>query len=462
MNARGAAEAESRPLGDSIFYYDARTTTSVQEMRGSLLEGCCPGDGVGSGCLSLLATAVTPSMLAIPMAFAVGGVKFAIACIAFCITMTILSVRILAHASASAASDDYESVAGFFLGEKGRWFTRFVLFSYNFGAGVVYLSFIKDILMAVVATRGSFLPTWFQGTTAGIVTFLLFVACITPLTFNSRLASLRTMGFVSNILTCFIIFSIMYRFFIPLEPREGSNNVVETSTHLNESTRNFSLLRMMMPYLFAAPIFVFSYEVQSNVMGVIKDLHDRTGERIFVCICLALTIATSFYFPLGIFGSMSFPHMSQGNILALYDMQRDNLMFISQLFCCYSAAISFVFCMFPCRFAVFMFLSDGSSSKVPKKYRVRIGTSLAVTGALCAIFLPDVAKMVSLLGALFSSALSMTLPAIFAFKMRWSGTYLTSMFDRCISWTFLFLGILFSISGTMVVVVDTLGILKSD
>ncbi|KAH9577990.1 Amino acid transporter [Trypanosoma melophagium] len=197
-------------------------------------------------------------------------------------------------------------------------------------------------------------------------------------------------------------------------------------------------------------------------MGVIKDIHDRTGERVFICICLALTIATLFYFPLGIFGSMSFPNMSQGNILTLYDLKRDNLIFLSQAFCCYSAAIFFIFCMFPCRFAVYMLLSDGSSLKFPKRYRARIGISLAVAGTFCAIFLPDVAKMVSLLGSLFSSTLSMTLPAIFALKMRWSGTYLTSFFDGCMSWTFLFLGILISISGTLVAVVDAFDILNHE
>ncbi|KEG14269.1 amino acid permease aap11ld-like protein [Trypanosoma grayi] len=457
-----AAYDEGKHLGDSIFFYDARTTTSMEEMRRSLLERCFPGDGVGSGCLSLLTTAVTPAMLALPMAFSVGGLKFALACITFCIAMTIMSVRFLALASASAASDDYESVAGFFLGVKGKWFARFVLFLYNFGSGVVYLCFLKDVVMSIISVKGTFLPIWLQGSVGGILAFLLFVACVTPFTFNSRLASLRTMGFASNILTTFIIVSIIYRLFVPLgDPEEGT--VVgggSTEVAVKEGQQDPARWELILPYLFAAPIFVFSYEVQSNVMGVIKDLHDRTGKRIFVCICLALTFATAFYLPLGIFGSLSFPHMSQGNILALYDVKRDNLMFVCQAFCCYSAAVSFVFCMFPCRFAVYMLLSDGASSKVPKKYRIRIGVALAIAGTCCAIFLPDVAKAVSLLGSLFSSTLSMTMPAMFALKMRWSGTYLTSTLDGCLSWFFLFLGVFMSASGTLVALLDALGLAR--
>lgn len=94
--------------------------SSFAEMRSSMLESCCPGDGILSGTMSLITTAATPSMLSLPLAFVVGGWWFAGASILFCVIVTFLSVRILAVASISADSDDYETVAGFFLGMKGR------------------------------------------------------------------------------------------------------------------------------------------------------------------------------------------------------------------------------------------------------------------------------------------------------------------------------------------------------
>ncbi|RNF25774.1 amino acid permease aap11ld-like protein [Trypanosoma conorhini] len=447
---------ERRHLRDHGLLYDARTTTSVQEMRKSLLESCFPGDGVGSGCLSLLTTAVTPSMLALPLAFSVGGLTFAIACITFCIIITIMSVRILAHASASAASDDYESVAGFFFGAKGRWIARSILFLYNFGSAVVYLCFVKDVVTSIIAVKGSFLPTWLQGNLGGFLALAFIVACVTPFTFNSRLASLRTMGFASNILTTFIVLSIVYRFLVPLTPRRELGPPLQGD--VKAAHGDPAWWELLLSYLFTASIFVFSYEVQSNVMGVIRDLDDRTGESLLVCICMALAMATTLYLTLGIFGSLSFPHMTQGDILDLYDIQRDDLMFLCQVFCCFSAATSYVFGVFPCRFAVFMLLSDGTTSKVPKQSRVRIGVALAIAGTGCAVLLPDVAKVVALLGALFSSTLSMTLPALFALKMRWSGTYLTSALDGFLSWTLLLLGVFVSIGGSLVAVMDVLGL----
>ncbi|RNF09593.1 amino acid permease aap11ld-like protein [Trypanosoma rangeli] len=447
---------ERRHLRDYGFLYDACTTTSVQEMRRSLLESCFPGGGMGSGCLSLLTTAVTPSMLALPLAFSIAGLSFAIVCIFFCIIVTIISVRILAHASVLAASDDYESVAGFFLGAKGRWLVRSILLFYNFGSSVVYLCFLNDIVRNIITVKGSFLPTWLQGNLGSILALILFVACVTPLTFNSRLASLRTMGFASNIMTTFIVLSIVYRFFVPLAPRGELGLIMQTE--VKETHRSVARWEPILPYLFTVSIFVFSYEVQSNVMDVIKDLDDRTGESLLVCICLALAMATALYLPLGIFGSLSFPHMIKGDILDLYDIKQDNLMFFCQVLCCFSAATSYVFGVFPCRFAVFMFLSDGTTSRVSKRSRVRIGIALAIIGAGCAILLPDVSKVVALLGALFSSTLSMTLPALFALKMKRSRTHLTSALDSFLSWALLLLGVLLSLGGSLVAVMDVLGL----
>ncbi|CAD2213317.1 amino acid permease aap11ld-like protein [Angomonas deanei] len=430
---------------NSIFF-DNRTFSSLDEMKGSLLEMCCSGDGILSGALSLITTAATPTMLAIPLAFAVGGWTFAISCTLFCILITFLSVRILALASISADSDDYETVAGFFLGSAGKWTARCVLLFYNFGCSIVYLSFIKDSITPILIGRATFLPESLRNSTGGSLFLLLSTAVIAPLTFNSRLASLRTKGFISNVFTIFIIFAIAYRYFNPAETALSSENTpdpVATSLFTNPK------ILVLLPYLFVAPIFVFSYEVQSNVMAVIKDLQDRTGKKILMSITLALVTVTMFYVLLGVFGSLTFPNLREGNILSRYDVQKDNLMMTCQVLCCFSASISFVFCLFPCRQAVFMYLSDGKTPKIPKKMRVRIGTCLTLVAAVLAIFLPDVAQVVSVLGALFSATLSMTFPALFAMKMRAGHSYLTGYVDAVISYVLLFIGISFSVVGVI-------------
>ncbi|KAK7202322.1 amino acid permease aap11ld-like protein [Novymonas esmeraldas] len=435
-----------QPNNGSIFF-DNRTFSSLDEMKGSLLESCCPGDGVLSGALGLVTTACTPTMLSLPLAFVVGGWAFSIGCTFFCIIVTFLSVRILALASLSADSDDYETVAGFFLGSQGRWVVRFILFSYSFGGAVVYLNFIKDSVTPVLVGRATFLPLWMRSDTGGSICLIASMLIITPLTFNSRLASLRTKGLVSNLFTVFIIFTIAYRFFVPEKGGAGAAKAAEAAP---EASQAFSKgrLAVLLPYMFSAPIFVFSYELQSNVMAVIKDLHDRTGHKILVSTSLALGVMSLFYISLGIMGSLTFPHLTNGNILSSYNVETDVLMMVCQLMCCFSAAISFVFCIFPCRLAAFMFLSGGGATKIPKKTRTRLGIVLSVVSCILAIFLPDVAKVVSILGALFSATLSMTFPALFAMKMRGSGTYLTGWVDALLSWGLLIMGLLFSITGT--------------
>lgn len=442
-------EYDWRQAGNGSIFFDNRTFSSLEEMKGSLLESCCPGDGVLSGALGLVTTACTPTMLSLPLAFVVGGWTFAVGCVVFCIAVTFLSVRILALASLSADSDDYETVAGFFLGAKGRWVIRFILFFYSFGCAVVYLNFIKDSVTPILVGRASFLPRWMRSDTGGSLCLIASMLIITPLTFNSRLASLRTKGLVSNLFTVFIIFTIAYRFFVP-ETVAGGAKAHPAKDASADANQDFSKGRfaVALPYMFSAPIFVFSYEVQSNVMAVIKDLHDRTGRKILISTSLALGVVSVFYVALGIIGSLTFPTLSDGNILSNYNAETDALMMMCQLMCCFSAAISFVFCIFPCRLAAFMFMSGGGGTKIPKKTRMKLGVVLSSLCCVLAIFLPDVAKVVSILGALFSATLSMTFPALFAMKMRSSGTYLTSWVDALLSFVLLLLGLLFSAIGT--------------
>lgn len=114
-------------------------------------------------------------------------------------------------------------------------------------------------------------------------------------------------------------------------------------------------------------------------------------------------------------------------------MKEDNLMAISQMLCCFSAAISYVFCIFPCRQSAFMFFSDGVTTKVPPNMRVKLGIVLSVISVMFAIVLPDVAEVVSVLGALFSATICMTFPALFALCMYYSDTYLVNSVDYYLS-----------------------------
>lgn len=444
----GTMDDKGQLTDKSFLLETAFTEKSFEEMRGSLLEGCVPGDGIAAGALSLLTSTVTPTMLSLPLAFSVGGMRFAACCMVGCVAMTLCSVRFLAIASSSAQSDDYETVAGHFFGNTCRWFTRCVLFFYNFGCSVVYLRFIYDSVAPVLSVAAATLPPWLAGNNGPVIALCVFVLAATPLSFNSRLASLRTKGLLSNLLVVFIVVSIAYRYFVPLN--HASHMPAPAQQLVFTAPSSKSIWHTLLPYFFAGPIFVFSYEVQSNVMSVFHDLHNPTSKRILACICLSLAGATLFYTPVGYFGASAFPNSVSGNVLINYDLRDDPLMLCAQLACCFSAAISFVFVLFPCRFAFFMLISDGSSHKVPHKFRVRIGILLSAVSCFLALFVPDVAVVVSVLGACCSATLSMTLPSLFAMEMRKSGTYCTSLVDVITSWLMLCGGVMFSVIGTVI------------
>lgn len=445
------ASIDWRADQNASIFFDNRTFSSLEEMKGSLMEVCCPGDGVLSGALSLITTAATPIMLSLPLAFTVGGTSFSLVCILMAILMTFISVRIIALASVSADSYEYETVAAFFLGAKGMWIIRLIMFVYNFGCSVVFLSFIKESVTPILATKATFLPDVLRGELGGTLFLVLVMLIVAPLTFYSRLASLRTKGFVSNVFIVFIIMAVVYRFAFPTPAMKHSGEEAASPDPLpgGGGGGGFSLI----PYFFVAPMFIFSYEVQSNVLAVVKDLQDRSGRKILVSVVLAIIVMTSFYVTIGYFGSKSFPDLREGNLLIRYGGGDDYLMMTCQLLCCYSASISFVFCTFPARSAAFMLISDGSTNgKIPKKMRWKLGVALSSLATVLAIFMPDVAKVVSVMGALLSSTLSMTFPSLFALKMHHSGTYLTSTADLIISWVLLAAGVASSAIGTYMAV----------
>ena len=425
-----------------------QTEGSFEEMHGSWLEGCLPAGGLGSSVLGLLTAAVTPSMLSIPYAMALAGTTYGLGCITVCLILTMNSVRILALASSSAASDDYEFVSYFFFGSGAMWVTRGILFFYNFGAGVVYLRFIVDSLEPLLHIIQAYTPPWLHERQGAIISLCIFVAIVTPWSFKSRLASLRTKGFVANIFVAFIVGSIVYRYFYPV--MHVPRSVFRTSPAIDVKYLP-AALQPMIKYLVAGPIYVFAYEMQSNVLTIFRDLEYPSPSRILVVVSVAMVGATCFYLPLGVFGAWSFGSRTSGNILSNYDAGSDPLMFLSQVCCCFAAGISFIFVLFPCRFSIFMVLTEESAAtvRIPHSLRIRIGVVLSLLCCFCAIFVPDVAIAVSFLGSCCSATLSMTLPALFAMKMRQSGTYLTSWFDGILNWVMLSFGVFLSVSGTV-------------
>ncbi|CAJ1038872.1 putative Transmembrane amino acid transporter protein [Leishmania utingensis] len=265
-------------------------------------------------------------------------------------------------------------------------------------------------------------------------------------TFNSRLASLRTKVLVSVLFIIFTIFAVAYRFFVP----ERLGGSAKTAVSSAGSNRDFSKgrLALIFPYMFSSPIFVFSYEVQSNVMAVIKDLHNRTGCKVLVSTSLALCVMSVFCIVLGILRSLTFPHLSSGNSFSSYSVETGVLRMACLLTCCFNAAMSYVFCISPCCRAAFMFLSRGNGTNISKKMCARLGAVLSSVCCILAIFLLDVAQVVLLLGAIFSSTLCMTFPALFAMQMRRFGTCLTPWVDALLPWVLLLKGLLFSATGT--------------
>ena len=422
------------------------TGGSIEEMHGSWLEGCLPAGALGSTVLGLLTASVTPSMLAIPYAMALAGTRFGMMCIFVCLMLTVNSVRILALASTRAASDDYEVLADYFFGHRAMWFTCGTLLLCNFGAGVVYLRFILDSLEPLLKAINPYTPPWLHERQGAVVALCMFVGVVTPWSFKSRLASLRTKGFIANAFVAFIVACIVYRYVHPVQ----QVSVVNSSPELRINYLPL-VFHPFINYLVAGPIYVFAYELQSNALTVFRDLEHPSPSRVLIVVSLTLLGATLFYVPLGIFGSWSFGSQTSGNILENYDAGTDPLMFTSQVCCCFAAGMSFIFALFPCRISIFMLLTTQSATSVhiPHSLRIRIGVALSLLCCICAVFVPNGAITLSFLGACCSVTLSMTLPALFAIKMRQSGACLTSFFDGLLMYGMLLFGVFLSVSGTL-------------
>lgn len=419
---------------------------SFDEMRHTLLERWCPAGGFWSGVVGILTSAVTPSVLSLPLAVGAAGIPFAGTAMAVCIAMTLVSVRYIAMAAVCANESDYSFVVAYFLGTTARSLVLNILLFYNFGCAVVNLRFILENFYSLFVHNG---VLGAQAWPLAFIGLCGVCVCLLPLMFRSRISSLKTAGFFSNFAVLCIAGVVVYEYFMRRSDAGGEVSASYDTNNIGASSTSPSLQSSVVSlrtFLFVAPIYIFSFEVQSNVLAVIDDLHSPTPNQIWAIVATAMGIATFLYMTIGAFGALSFPNAPiDGNVLKSYPVQDLPLVF-SQILCIFSSAVTFLFTMFPCRYAIHSAI--WSKGRIPASRRAQISLFLCVSGCLTALLVPDVAVAVSWLGALCSSTISMTIPALLAFQMRSTSAMCQGWFEAPLAGLLLVAGVLTAVLGT--------------
>jgi len=413
-----------------------------EEMKSTLLERWCPAGGFWSAVVGLLTTAVTPAVLSLPLAVSMAGLLFAAVMMSVCVVMTLLSVRYIAMAAVCSKEADYSFVVAYFLGTRARSFVLNVLVFSNFGSGVVNLRFILENFHSML-THFSVKEAW----PLSFIGLCGICVCLLPLMFRSRISSLKTAGFVSDFAVLCIAGVVIYEYFLSRVVQFDTGHAQAEFAEDDSPQKSTVHSSHFVTLLFVAPIYIFSYEVQSNVLSVIEDLDHPTQGKIALIVTAAMMIATTLYMLIGAFGAMTFPPGAPvgGNVLKSYPVQDVPLLF-SQVLCLFASSVAFLFTMFPCRYAIHSAL--WSRGRIPAARRAQISLFLCVAGCLTALLVPDVAVAVSWIGALCSSTLSMTIPALLAFKMRASSGVCQGWYEPILASALLIGGLGMAILGT--------------
>lgn len=396
-----------------------------------VIDKLMPQGGVAECTASLLSSMITPAILSLPLAFAAGGTGFCILCISCCIIMTVFSTRFLCVASMESGHRSYEGIARHYLGHNVRQLTRGILFFYNLGSSVVYLRFIADSIVPMLQIEA--LPNFLREQ-GGVYVMLFVWVLVTPLTFDARISSMRNKSFLSNFCTLSIVCIVVYRYFNPLPYMEPS---------MSRRAGKSALQYWLMPQFFVAPMIVFSFELQSNLVPVYSELSEPNIKSMLTALGITLSTATVFYTVIGYFGAATFGNTVSGNILNNYDPMQDGLIAYSLGACCVSAAVCFVFVLFPCRQAMLGVAEQTQAALM------RFGGGISLLACLCAVFVPNVGAAISLLGSLCSSTLSMTLPSLFLLKVKQQGSPLITPADTVAAAILLPCGLIFGILGTL-------------
>ncbi|RNF19181.1 putative amino acid permease-like protein [Trypanosoma conorhini] len=426
-------------------------------------------DGVFGSALILAVTTIGAGILTLPSAFSDAGVLLALTVLIFVALLTVASIDYLVLCIEKLGVNSYEQINRELLGRFNEEFVRWMLLVYNTGSAISYLVVLGELIEPLQPAISHHFP-WLLTTKHTLFVFWFLV--VLPLSCVPAISFLRSASFLAIAATCFISCLVVLRYFVP---NEGGTYVADSAgapQSGKEASDSVSWFSGKQPLL-ALPIMMFSFDCQSLVFQVYSALQVMSRWNMMRVSIISLIISATIHAAVGMFGYLGHPTDVRENVMSNFDPRTDPLFAIGYAVYVIPVNLAFVIILFPTRDAVFLmwygyssateavdkgYVMDGcveeydaSRHRIPMRDHLIVSVSLSVMCITAALLVPGVVSVVALLGAVCSSSLCFTYPALYRLRLHKTGILPYSKYwERPLMLLMLSFGVVGGALGTIV------------
>ncbi|KDE05490.1 hypothetical protein MVLG_04178 [Microbotryum lychnidis-dioicae p1A1 Lamole] len=366
------------------------------------------GEASMFGCVANLAnTIIGTGALAMPHAFASGGMFPGVLTVIWCGLCAALGLYFLSRSAAQAPhrAASFAALSRLTFPKLGRVFDL-AIFLKCFGVSISYLIVIGGLMPRVVYSFWSSSPDWLLDRRLWI---LLAMSMLCPLAFLRKLDSLKFTSYIALCAVANLVFVVIYMSFHTHDlPPRGTVEAI----HLGPK------------FVQSLPVQIFAFTCAQNLFAVFNELKTNSQHRLNLVIGTSLGSAAIIYEILGILGYLCFGNLVGSNIIEMYP--HSLLVSICQLGLVILVLFSYPLQLHPARASLDKVLypptdegvqpggdEDHASPEIPLGRFVLESGGILLTTFCISMFVSSLEVVLGFVGATGSTTISFILPAIF-------------------------------------------------
>lgn len=365
------------------------------------------GEATLTSCVANLSnTILGTGMLAMPHAFASGGIIPGILTVLWCGLTAWLGLYFLSRCAAKAPhrAASFAALSNLTFPRIGRLFDL-AIFLKCFGVSISYLIIIGALMPRVITSFSSDAAPWLVDRRVWIL-FAMLVLC--PLGFLKRLDSLKHTSYIALCAVLNLIFVVIFKFFHTAGmPARGPVPLFSLSSN----------------FVSSLPVQIFAFTCAQNLFAIHNELYVNSRKRMNLVISTSIGSAAGIYELLGIIGFLTFGTKVGSNIIENYP--RSILVSICQLGIVIMVLFSYPLQIHPARASLDKVFfppvdheihsadPDHAVGDIPLFRFVSESSFILLATFLIAIFVDDLSVILGFVGATGSVAISFILPSVY-------------------------------------------------
>lgn len=376
----------------------------------------CPYGGILASALNLASSSIGAGIISIPHACAVSGMAMGVFYLVLVAFLTVLSYTLLAAAADKTGLRSYASVVRELMGRGADYFLAIVLFLFSFGAEMSYVISLGDVFSAFLV-NGNVNDFWKSLAGRRVVTFLVWLGVMWPLTLPKEINSLRYFSFLAVVLIIFFVIAMVVH--CCQSNFKGRDDMIVFETG-NSAINGLG-------------IFMFAYISQLNAFEIYEEMYKPTVKRLTLASALCTFLCFILYLTAGVFGYLDFGSLVTGSSLKLYDPVHETLMTVAYAVIIFKLCVGYGLHMIPVRECVY-YIFKIDVKVFPWWKHALIVTALGASSMVLGLFVSSVSAIFGLVGGLCGGFIGYIFPALmymyagnFTLKkegyIMWFGTY---------------------------------------